>query len=109
MTINQPARLDSEQVVLAAPMSFTGSAQRLWKLTRGHANAWVSAAVYLGVLVLITLIWTVVLCWYFIFGLWLVPYRIIRRGQRKRHMQELRHREMLTMMHQMGQRNSEGQ
>jgi fatty acid desaturase len=104
LTSNQPARLDSEEVVIAAPMSLTGSAQRLWKLTHSApANAWASAAIYTGVVLLITVVWAAVLCWYFIFGLWLVPYRLIRRGQRKRHMQDLRHREMLTMMHQMGQ------
>jgi fatty acid desaturase len=70
----QPARLDSEEVVLAAPMSFTGSAPRLWKLTRSSpANAWASAAVYTGAVLLITVVWMAVLCWYFIFGLWLVP------------------------------------
>lgn len=64
--------------MLAAPMSFTGSAQRLWKLARGHANAWMSVAVLLGVLLLITLVWVIVLCWYAFIGLWLVPYRVIR-------------------------------
>lgn len=102
MTTSQPARLDSEEVVLAAPMSFTGSAQRLWKFTRYQVNAWARAAIYFGVILLIVVVWAIVLCWYCIFGLWLVPYRLIRRGQRKRHMQDLRHREMLTMMHQMG-------
>lgn len=37
-----------------------------------------------------------VLYWYLLFGLLLVPYRIIRRGQRKRRREELRHREMLA-------------
>jgi len=98
------ARLDSEEVVLAAPMSFTGSAERLWKLTRSApANALASAAVYAGVVLMITVVWAAVLCWYFFFGLWLVPYRLIRRGQRKRRREDLRHREMLTMMHQVGQ------
>ena len=88
-------------------MSFTGSAQRLWKFTRScPANVWASAAIYTGVVLLIGVMWMAVLCWYFIFGLWLVPYRLIRRGQRKRRMQELRHREMLTMMHQMGQQQA---
>jgi hypothetical protein len=100
----RPARLDSEEVVLAAPMSFTGSAERLWKLTRSApANALASAAVYAGVILLIIVAWAAVLCWYFFFGLWLVPYRLIRRGQRKRRREDLRHREMLTMMHQVGQ------
>jgi len=99
----RPARLDSEEVVLAAPMSFTGSAERLWKLTRSApANALASAAVYAGVILLIIVAWAAVLCWYFFFGIWLVPYRLIRRGQRKRRRKDLRHREMLTMMHQMG-------
>jgi hypothetical protein len=109
LTANLPApRLDSEQVVIAAPMSFTGSAQRLWNLTRHHANAGVRAVIYFGVVLLIAVVWVLVLCWYFIFGLWLVPYRLIRRGQRKRHMQDLRHREMLTMMHEMGTREPPG-
>ena len=78
MPHGQPARLDSEEVVLAAPMSFTGSARRLWKLARGHANAWMSAAVLLGVLLLITLVWVNVPRWYAFFRLWLVPHRVIR-------------------------------
>jgi hypothetical protein len=103
----QPARLDSEEVVLAAPMSFTGSAQRLWKLTRSvPANAWASVAVYAGVILLIGVAWMFVLCWYGFFGLLLVPYRLIRHGQRKRRREDLRHREMLTMMHQMGQQQA---
>lgn len=101
------ARLDSEEVVLAAPMSFTGSAERLWKLTRSApANALATAAVYTGVVLLIAVAWAAVLCWYLFFGLWLVPYRLIRRGQRKRRREDLRHREMLTMMHQMGQQQA---
>jgi hypothetical protein len=103
----RPQRLDSEEVVLAAPMSFTGSAQRLWKLTRSRsANVWANAATCTGVILLISVMWMAVLCWYFMFGLWLVPYRLIRRGQRKRHMQELRHREMLTMMQQTSQQQA---
>ena len=54
MPHSQPARLDPEEVVLAA-MSVTGSAERLWKLARGHANAWMNAAVLHGLLRLITL------------------------------------------------------
>jgi hypothetical protein len=100
---DRPARLASEDVVVAAPMSFAGSAERLWKITRSApANAFTSAAVHGGVLLLIAVAWAVVLCWYLFFGLWLVPYRLIRRGQRKRRREDLRHREMLTMMHQRG-------
>ena len=33
--------------------------------------------------------------WYLLFGLFLVPYRLLRRGARKRKSEALRHREML--------------
>ena len=78
MPHSQPARLDPEEVVLAAPMSVTGSAERLWKLARGHANAWMNAAVLHGLLRLITLVWVNVPRWYAFFRLWLVPHRVIR-------------------------------
>jgi uncharacterized membrane-anchored protein len=100
---NAPApRLDSENVIVAAPMSFAGSAQRLWRLVP-RGGGWVPVAAGSGIVLLIAVVWAVVLCWYVIFGLLLVPYRIIRRGQRKNRRQELRHREMLTTMHNLGQ------
>jgi hypothetical protein len=44
----------------------------------------------------ITVMWAVILVWYTIFGLWLVPFRIMRRGQRKQLRAELRHRELMA-------------
>ena len=108
MTKNVPAHLESEEVVLASPMSFTGSARRIWKLTRGvRANSLADVAIYSGVILLIAAVWVLVFFWYCLFVWYLlfvlvVPYRLIRRGQRKRHMEELRHREMLTTIHQIG-------
>lgn len=89
-------RLASEEVVLSAPMSFHGSAARIWKITRYGDSAW--AAIGMGALAafLIAIAWCAVLCWYVIFGVLLVPYRLIRRGQRKRKMEVLRHRELLA-------------
>jgi hypothetical protein len=94
--------LPSERVIVAAPMSFAGSAQRIRLLTRyGPTGGGLDAGLlklllYTGVILGIVIAWTVVLAWYFMFGLLLVPYRIIRRGQRKRRRDELRHREMLN-------------
>lgn len=95
-------QLDSENVIVAAPMSFAGSAQRLWRVVPRDAG-WLSAAAGTGVVLLIVLAWAVILCWYLIFGLLLVPYRVLRRNQRANRRQELRHREMLTTMHNMSQ------
>ena len=95
--------LPSERVVLAAPMSFTGSAQRIWPLAdrwapagRGWKAGTLTALLYIGTLLAMIIAWAVILGWYFLWGIWLIPYRVIRRGQRKRHREELRHREMLT-------------
>jgi hypothetical protein len=96
-------RLASEDVVLAAPMSFAGSAQRIWKMTRSE-NANVRAFVLIPLAVLlIVAAWTCVAAWYCVFGLWVVPYRLFRRGSRKEKRRQLQHREMLTQLERMQQ------
>ena len=88
--------LASERVIVAAPMSFTGSTQRLWRMTEGEYNPYVYWLLIIpAVLLLILCAWSVVLCWYLVFGILLIPYRIIRRGQRKDRRTALQHREML--------------
>lgn len=86
-------KLASEQIVLSAPMSFHGSAVRIWKLTdRKGVAKWIAIPV---ALVIILMVWCAVLVWYAVFGILLVPYRMLRRGSRKRKMESLRHRELL--------------
>jgi hypothetical protein len=48
--------------------------------------------------VLIVMVWMFVLTWYLMWGLWLVPYRILRRGQRKQKAEQRRHREMIERL-----------
>lgn len=102
-TVEKPERLASENVVISAPMSFTGSAQRVWKITRQDSPAahWllVIAAVFL-----IPLLWCVIAAWYVVFGLLLFPYRILRRGSRKRKRQSLQHRETMAAIERQGKR-----
>lgn len=92
--------LPSSRVVLAAPMSFTGSAQRLWPLTQHprRTGGWAEvahAAAVAGVILLIAVVWMLILYWYLIFGLLLVPYRLIRRSQRRARRDQLQHAELL--------------
>ena len=47
-------------------------------------------------MILIASAWCFVTAWYLIWGLWLVPYRLIRRGSRKRKREALQHREMIA-------------
>jgi hypothetical protein len=88
----------SSEVVVAAPMSFAGSAQRIWKLTKASDNAPAIIALSILAIALILGSWIVVLCWYGFFGILLVPYRLIRRGQRKDRRNAMRHEEMLSTM-----------
>lgn len=99
------AQLPSERVVIAAPMSFAGSAARLWRLSAHPAgDGWrlgVRAAVVIPAVVLLILtVWMMVFCWYLMFGLLLVPYRLVRRGSRKRRREELRHQEVMAALQQ---------
>lgn len=99
--VSVPAKLASERVVVSAPMSFSGSAKRIWaKLVRGP---WALAAL-LGILAvtLIAAVWVIVLGWYLLFGLLLTPYRLLRRGSRKRKRQALQHRELLDATRRRG-------
>jgi hypothetical protein len=88
-------KLKSEQIIISAPMSFHGSAARIWKITdtksAGKKVLFVSIALFS-----ILFAWFAVLIWYIVFGILLVPFRLIRRGQRKRKMESLRHRELLS-------------
>lgn len=83
--------MKSEQIVVSAPMSFDGSTRRLWKLTENEPKwLWVPMVV-----VAIGTAWCAIVLWYMAFGLMLVPYRLLRRGSRKRKVEAERHREMM--------------
>lgn len=86
----------SEDVVIQSPTSYTGSRARIWRMVTGTENPalrW-SLAVPTALL-LILLAWSFVSAWYLLFGLFLAPWRLIRRGSRKRKRDTLRHQEVL--------------
>jgi hypothetical protein len=89
-------RLASERVIINAPMSFAGAAQRTWRIGGDSATGASRWALIAFVIVPVVLVWWgAILAWYVTFGLLLVPYRLLRRGARKRKAEALRHREML--------------
>ena len=90
------AKLESEKVVLAAPLSYAGSAARIWKLTGIIANTSGRVGLAIAAVLLIACAWIFVTAWYLTWGLLLVPYRLIRRGSRKRKREALQHREMIA-------------
>ena len=88
--------LKSENVVVSAPFSFNGSALRLWRLTRTDNQYFKWFVLVPFVLFLIFLAWCFIAIWYMVFGIFLVPYRLIRRSGRKNKRNQLRHRELLS-------------
>jgi hypothetical protein len=101
-SISPNGKFRSEQVVVSAPLSFAGSAQRIWRLTDQETPALKYSLIPVAV-VLIALAWCIVLVWYCTWGLLLVPYRLIRRGNRKDKVRARQHREQLEALTAMQQ------
>jgi hypothetical protein len=100
MTIQQPGqlpvRLPSEDVIISAPMSYSGSAQRIMRLRRRARTDSELAGLTAASVALVAVAWVLVTVWYLMWGILLVPYRLHRRGARKRRAEALRHRELLA-------------
>jgi hypothetical protein len=85
-------------------MSFAGSGGRLLNVVRGSdiSNGFIRGLAWTSVILAIIVVWCVVVMWYLLFGLLLVPYRVVRRGQRKQSIEERRHAEMLDHLRRPG-------
>ena len=96
-------QLASEKVVVSAPLSFSGSAQRIWKTTSVE-NPIAKFALAMIAIALIMGAWMFVLCWYFVmyvlFGVFFFIFRLFTRGRRKSKRDKLRHREVLDAIEQ---------
>ena len=100
------SQLASEKVVVSAPFSFAGSAQRIWKITKVD-NVILKLLLVPLAITLIIGAWMYVACWYFVmyvlFGILFIPYRLLRRSSRKNKRDKLRHREVLDAIEQRKQ------
>lgn len=108
-------KLPSEKVIVSAPTSFSGSAARIWKITDTDNNLlkWL-VLVPIG-LVLVLMAWSFVAIWYFIifglFGIFVIPFRLLTRSGRNRKRNKLQHRELLAAVREerganMGQKQT---
>lgn len=93
-------RLQSEKIVVSAPLSFAGSALRIWKITKSDNAPLKWILLVPAALILIMFAWMFVCFWYVImyvvFGIFFIPFRLWRRGARKNKRNEIRHRELLN-------------
>jgi len=94
-------KLKSEKVVISSPLSFIGSAKRIWKITDVDNSA-VKVLLSLVAAALILFAWVFVVFWYVliyvVFGILFIPYRLLRRSSRKQKQAKLRHREVLEVI-----------
>jgi len=89
---------DKRQVV-SAPMSLNGSYLRTVNLLWFDKPVWFQLAIgwWLAVFIL-CFWWGAIVIWYLLFGILLVPYRLIRRGGRNRKIAERRHQELVQAL-----------
>lgn len=99
-------QLASEKVVVSAPLSFSGSAQRIWKITNVE-NPILKIILALLAITLIAGAWMFVIMWYFVmyvlFGVFFFIFRLFTRSRRKNKRDKLRHREVLNAIDQRKQ------
>lgn len=69
--------------ILSSPLSFTGSAQRLWRPVKTARSAGAKWVLGTALVFLIGMVWLFVACWYLMWGILVVPWRLLRRGQRR--------------------------
>lgn len=83
VTHARPAR----RTIVSAPFSFSGATQRIWRMVPPE-RGWVTFLAGLAAVGLTLLAWGFVFTWYTLaltfVGLWIIPYRLVRRGQRRR-------------------------
>jgi hypothetical protein len=88
-------RLPSEDVILSAPMSYAGSAARIMRIRRRASSDRELTAYTVLAVSLVVVAWACVTVWYLMWGVLLIPYRLIRRTQRRRKLEAMRHRELM--------------
>lgn len=85
----------SEKVVVSSPMSYSGATQRLMNLAHvdNQLVKWFIAIPL--VLISLIFIYACITIWYVCFGIFIIPWRLLRRSQRKAKKERLSNQEML--------------
>ena len=102
-------KLASEKVVASAPTSFSGSAARIWKMTDSDNTVIKWLLLVPIALCLIFMAWSLVAIWYVIifglFGIFVIPFRLLTRSSRNRKRSKLQHRELLEAIRENNRPN----
>lgn len=92
--------MESENIIIQSPTSFTGSARRIWRLT-DLGPEWLKIGTIPVAILLTGFAWVFCAAWLAVFGIFVVPWRLLRRGSRKRKLEAARHREQLAAIASM--------
>jgi uncharacterized membrane-anchored protein len=95
--------MDASRTVVAAPMSFAGSTGRTMNLLWHGRPPVVKVIAFFSVPVILFVWWSVIVVWYGLFGLLMAPYRLLRRGSRKRKREGRMHDETLRAIRESQQ------
>jgi uncharacterized membrane-anchored protein len=95
--------MEASRTVVAAPMSFAGSLGRTTNLLWHDRPPVVKVLAVVAVPAIVLVWWSAIVLWYGFFGLILAPYRLIRRGSRKRKREARMHRETLQAIRESQQ------
>lgn len=105
-------KLASEKVVVSAPTSFAGSAARIWKIIDTDNNLLKWLVLVPVAVVLVFMAWSFVAIWYLIifglFGIFVIPFRLLTRSGRNRKRNKLQHRELLAAVREERNANMDG-
>ncbi len=82
----------SNKYTVQSPMSYIGSTRRLWMISNNTIYRIFAATI------LIPTAWCFITAWYMLFGILLIPYRIIRRSNRKNKLARIQHDELMEML-----------
>jgi D-alanyl-lipoteichoic acid acyltransferase DltB (MBOAT superfamily) len=88
---------DSSRIVIESPFSFAGSKKRIWNISSNPFVRW------LLLVWLVMFAWMGVVVWYMVWGLWVAPWRLLRRGHRREKRDKLRHQEMMAQVERVQQ------
>jgi uncharacterized membrane-anchored protein len=95
--------MEASRTVVAAPMSFAGSLGRTTNLLWHGRPTAVKVIAVLAVPSIVFFWWLAIVAWYAMFGLILAPYRLVRRGSRKRKREARMHDETLRAIRESQQ------
>ena len=76
----QPPASPASDGVAGAPMSYAASAQRIFHLRDLASGAAARAALTSLAVMLTVLVWALITCWYVIWGIYQLPFQLMRRS-----------------------------